>query len=220
MKNSQDEYEAFMQKVHEWERQKNENLAGRVKSKNADTEAIGRQTDSFQTKECLGYFWSQYLLKKHGKKQPRKQDMQVIMHKGVPVRGIVLDEEHGKPRGVIELSSISEKALDQVTSLGKASEMVHPDGEEAAMEHLVGSARRRLNVRCKEKNVDKTDIIQLQTGEQKRRRNGSSGKDSSDSETMIDGIWGQVVLPGAKKKAASSKSGSNISKKAKKNEEE
>ena len=44
MKNSQDEYEAFMQKVHDWEKQKNENLAGRVKSKNADTEAIGRQT--------------------------------------------------------------------------------------------------------------------------------------------------------------------------------
>ena len=88
-----------MQKVHDWEKQKNENPAGRVKSKNADTEAIGRQTDSFQTKECLGYFWSQYILKKHGKKQPRKQDMQTIMHKGVPIRGIVLDEGHGKPMG-------------------------------------------------------------------------------------------------------------------------
>ena len=65
MKNSQDEYEAFMQKVHDWEKQKNENLAGRVKSKHADTEAIGRQTDSFQTKECLGYFWSQYFFEKH-----------------------------------------------------------------------------------------------------------------------------------------------------------
>ena len=126
MKNSQDEYEAFMQKVHDWEKQKNENPAGRVKSKNADTEAIGRQTDSFQTKECLGYFWSQYLLKKHGKKQPRKQDMQVIMHKGVPVRGIVLDAEHGKPRGVIELSSISEKALDTVSSLGRPARWCIP----------------------------------------------------------------------------------------------
>ena len=88
-----------MQKVHDWEKQKNENPAGRVKSKNADTEAIGRQTDSFQTKECLGYFWSQCLLKKRGKKQPQRKGMQVIMHKGAPVRGIVLDEEHGKPMG-------------------------------------------------------------------------------------------------------------------------
>ena len=180
MKNSQDEYEAFMQKVHDWEKQKNENPAGRVKSKNADTEAIGRQTDSFQTKECLGYFWSQYLLKKHGKKQPRKQDMQVIMHKGVPVRGIVLDEEHGKPRGVIELSSNSEKALDQVTSLGKASEMVHPDGEQAAMEHLVGSARKRLNVRTRDNT--KSDGITLPTGWSRQRKNGG-GNDSSDFET-------------------------------------
>jgi len=131
-----------MRKVHYWEKQKSDNLAGRVKSKNADTEAIGRQTDSFQTKECLGYFWSQYLLKKHGKKQPQRKDMQTIWHKGKKLKGMVLDEEEGKPRGVIELSSISEKALDQVTSLGKASEMVHPNGEEAAMEHLVGSAKQ------------------------------------------------------------------------------
>ena len=41
-------------------RKNNENRAGRVKwSKNADTEAIGRNTDSFQTKECLGYFGPQ-----------------------------------------------------------------------------------------------------------------------------------------------------------------
>ncbi|MDA8583054.1 hypothetical protein N9L68_02450 [bacterium] len=94
-----------MRKVQDWENEKNANLAGRVKSKNADTEAIGRNTDAFQTKECLGYFWPQYLLKKLGKKQPRKQDMQVIWHKGQPIRGLVLDEEEGKPRGVIELPS-------------------------------------------------------------------------------------------------------------------
>ena len=107
MKNSQDEYEAFMQKVHDWEKQKNENPAGRVKSKNADTEAIGRQTDSFQTKECLGYFWSQCLLKKHGKKQPQKKDMQVIMHKGVPVRGIVTGNGRGDAPAMDEAPAAS-----------------------------------------------------------------------------------------------------------------
>ena len=67
MKSSQAEYEAFMQKVHDWEKQKTDNPAGRVKSKTADTKAIGRNPDSFQTKECLGYFWPQCRLKKHGK---------------------------------------------------------------------------------------------------------------------------------------------------------
>ena len=177
-----------MRKVQDWENEKNANPAGRVKSKNADTEAIGRNTDAFQTKECLGYFWPQYLLKKLGKKQPRKQDMQVIWHKGQPIRGLVLDEEEGKPRGVIELSSISEKALDQVSSLGKGSEMVHPKGEEAAMQHLVGQARKRLAVKTRDRPDGGVSLTQSFP---KGKKHG--GIDSSDSEAMIEGVWGDIA---------------------------
>jgi hypothetical protein len=62
----------------------------------------------FQTKMIMGYFWTVALyMEHHDGKKPDAKKMTTIEHNGRKLRGIILDDTHGKPIGVIECNQSS-----------------------------------------------------------------------------------------------------------------
>ena len=65
-----------------------------------------RQTSQFRMEELKGYLWPAQVYERVKKtKIPKTMTVTTITYQGRQVRGVVLDESHGRPAGTIALYS-------------------------------------------------------------------------------------------------------------------
>ena len=67
---------------------------------------FSEQSTTFQTKLNLGILWPVKVYKQHFKTDPPKGSIKSIVHNGQPVRGVIMEAEHGTPIGSITLKQV------------------------------------------------------------------------------------------------------------------
>ena len=65
------------------------------------------ETSSFEVSEQLGYLWPVAIYQKVKGQPPPRKAVCTVAHHGKMVRGIILDESHGTPIGVLKIESKS-----------------------------------------------------------------------------------------------------------------
>lgn len=189
-----EEYKNFMDDRKAWEDKKNIDPKSResgMRQPGAKAAVIARNTDMMQTSEKLGNLWPTQLYIKHKGKKPARKDIMKIMHQGRAVSGVVLDDSHGAPVGVIALSSISQQAAERLTTV-KDSENCIDDKE---IEDAFKAASDRQRVAAKQgKNKDGTfkDAVVVRSAFDKKK---AGDDDSSEGDAaVLDSIWKRPMV--------------------------
>ena len=114
--------EEFDQDLASYEAKKRSEAVQKV-AKPSRKRIEAHQSAGFKMRLVMGYFWPLDILKREGKPKPKKTT--TITFNGKQLRGVILDESHGKPVGVIEMESYDEKsAVKAGTELNSNRQLV------------------------------------------------------------------------------------------------
>jgi hypothetical protein len=120
LEQSKEARERFMQQVQKWEEGKNERPGSRApKTKPMRVEVT--QKSAVQTKQVHGYLWPRHVYFRVKGKRPAATQLTTVEHQGQKVSGVLLDDTHGTPVGVIEVSSLGESACTKTGALAEPS---------------------------------------------------------------------------------------------------
>jgi hypothetical protein len=196
------EYEAFMQKVKAWEDEKNSKSGGRVKavrtSAGAETRVQASSSSSLSLTKHMGYLWPCTLYRKHKQKKPSPKDIVTIEFDGKPVKGIVLDESHGTPHGVIKIEAKSDTTVSKTAILADNRAAVDDDD----VNKVWASAQKK-------QRVASTPHVSKSTGESCIRIKPSELdlSDSDGDDAALHSVWGTRLQRGSKRVCSSASSG-------------
>ncbi len=84
-------------------------------------------SDVFQARRKMGNFWSLAVYKQFKGGVPPKKDITTQVIFGKKERGVILDDSHGCPVGVVELFAVSESGTRMTGCLGTSDNMDQED---------------------------------------------------------------------------------------------
>jgi hypothetical protein len=106
----------FMKDVTEWESNKINGIknGSAITSHGARQTVKAVQTCTIEKRQRLGYFWPLDVYKRVKGVVPHKKLIKKMPWQGKQIRGVLLDDTHGTPTGVIEMISKAESGVEKV----------------------------------------------------------------------------------------------------------
>ena len=117
----------FMKKVSSWEAiRRSGGRQPRSQGPKLETRVTAIKEGGIELKKKLGWFWPSELYKNIKGVAPAARDLHSMCYNGKPMRGVVLDESHGTPVGVIEMSEVSRTAIQKSSLVADTEAAFNP----------------------------------------------------------------------------------------------
>ena len=166
------QFNSYIEKVQKYEEFRNSTGGKSRRSSKINQDVVATASETLEYKKHLGFLWPLNVYEEHFEKKPSKGEVSCHVVGGRKLRGVLLDERHGKPPGVIEVSSRSETSSVKTGVIASSSTHT-PEDVRSAWD--TAQKRQQLNVVAKK---DKEGLLELR-GCKRPQGDSSSGDDAA-----------------------------------------